>query len=293
MFDEQGGAHPIAPVLAHSLLFSHVEPVADIASPLQGDLYLQLARTIEREVIPRLLLNTRIEIARQDALRALEVSQTSSTVIDFCRLVLTQEMREVERRVKDYLAAGVSAQSLLLELFAPAARRLGELWDADECSFFDVTVALGKLQRLLRLFSETYSVAPDPKKLGFRALLSAVPLNEHTFGVAIVEQLFKRAGWNVLSLPTPSREEIKEAVRNEWFGIVGLSIGCDSSAPSIASLIQDIRSASMNRAVIVLVGGRYINDNPEQAGIFGADLAGSSVQEALVRSEEFLKMIND
>ena len=200
-------------------------------------------------------------------------------------------MAQAEEFVACEIAKGATSESVLLDLFAPSARRLGELWETDACTFVDVTLSLGKLQQLLRLFSETYRNAPDPAKLGFRALLATVPSNQHVFGIFVVEELFRRSGWNVLSLLSPKRSELLDAVAQDWFAIVGLSISCDESAKTTASLIADVRKRSLNRSVLVLVGGRYITDNPEQSILLGADLAGADAQEAIERSQNFLKSI--
>ena len=39
---------------------------------------------------------------------------------------------------------------------AEAARTLGEMWEADDCSFYDVTLGTGRIQRLIREFSHQF-----------------------------------------------------------------------------------------------------------------------------------------
>lgn len=290
MLNEGQDLHPMSRILAGSPYFGHAEPIVDIADA-PGDLYLALARTIEREVIPRLLLNTRLEVAKRNPPSAVSKLQGSADVVAFCRIILTAELSDAASYVAREMAAGSTSDRLLLDLFAPTARRLGELWETDECSFVDVTIALGRLQQLPRLFSETYQIEPDPKKLGFRALLATVPDNQHVFGIFMVEELFRRSGWNVLSLPSPDRSELIETIAREWFAVVGLSISCDSKAETLPSLIAEIRQASLNRSVLVLVGGRYVTDNPEQAARWGADLVGADAREAIERSQDYLRTI--
>lgn len=290
MLEKDDDDRPVAPALASAPYFGDLEPVSDIPSA-SGDLYLALARTIEREVIPRLLVNARADVARGDALRAQIDVRRTQEVASFCQIILTGELSTATDVVARELAAGRTSESLLVELFAPTARRLGALWEIDECSFLDVTIALGRLQQLLRLFSETYRAAPDDKKLGFCALLATLPQNQHVFGIFVVEQLFRRAGWNVLCMPAPQRVELLETVAHEWFSIVGLSIGCDVDVSLAAALIADIRHASMNRRVLVLVGGQHIDAHPEKAELMGADLAGADAQQAIARSEIFLRSI--
>lgn len=283
--------HPLREALEDSH-FAATETIADIArTRTTGDLYLALARTIEREVVPRLLFNTRLEVARRNAARSRALNRKSRDVATFCEIILKSDLDDAQAYVAREIAEGAEEESILLDLFAPTARRLGELWETDESSFIEVTFALGKLQQLLRIFSATYQSTPAPTKMGFRALLATVPNNQHIFGILVVEEFFRRSGWNVLTLPSPLRSELLQAVAQEWFGVVGLSISCDESAKSVPSLIAELRATSLNKSMLVLVGGRYIEDNPEQSMLMGADLAGEDAQEAIDRSRDFLQSI--
>ena len=78
---------------------------------------------------------------------------------------------------------GVSVESLYLDLFAPAARRLGEMWDSDECDFSTVTVALGRLQRLLRELSPAFGTEIGHPANGRRALFVQPRDEQHSFGL--------------------------------------------------------------------------------------------------------------
>lgn len=272
--------------------FASQEPIVDISGET-GDPSLILARTIEREVIPRLLLNLRFEQSKQqDALRVSSGPSTSPLELEvFSRMLIEQEMGALSSYVAENMQYGQTRDALLLDLFAPSARRLGAMWDNDECSFLDVTIGLGKLQQLVRESSETYRADPDPKKLGFRALLTTARSNQHIFGLMIVEHLFRNAGWNVLSLPAPEKPVLLDAVQHEWFGIAGISISCNDGAPEIPALIADIRRVSLNRNILILAGGRYVVENPKEAESLGADLVGKDAEAAIVKSQAFLASI--
>lgn len=272
--------------------FAIPEPVVDL-SGAASDPCLILARTIEREVIPRLLLKLRFDELKQEGASRVATFPVSAPpdIEAFCRMLIGQEMGALSRHVAEKMRSGTALEAMLLELFAPSARRLGAMWDNDECSFLDVTVGLGKLQQLVRESSETYRANPDPKKLGFRALLTTARSNQHILGLSIVEQLFRNAGWNVLCLPAPEKPVLIEAVQQEWFAVAGISISCDDGAAEIPALIAAIRRASLNRSIIILAGGRYIADNPEKAAALGADLAGDDAKAAIAASQVFLASI--
>ncbi|MCK7474807.1 MAG: hypothetical protein MZV49_17440 [Rhodopseudomonas palustris] len=50
-------------------------------------------------------------------------------------------------------AQGASEDAILLQLLAPAARRLGSMWEADTIDFASVTIGVSRLQRLLHHFA--------------------------------------------------------------------------------------------------------------------------------------------
>ena len=253
--------------------------------------YIKLARTIESEIIPRLLLAHRFETQRAKT-RDLDLQRTDlSEVEDFTKIVLKEETDVAYAYVSGLLARGISLEVLYTNLLAPTARRLGEMWVEDECHFTDVTMALCRLQQLLKEFSYRFGNENDHNKLGFRALLAPVPSDQHTFGILMVEEFFRRSGWNVYGIPAATEKEILEAVEREWFAVVGLSMSCDEYSAQLAGLIQRIRKKSRNSAVMVLVGGRYFNDNPEQAMLLGADATAVDGQEAIMHTQALVGMI--
>ena len=48
---------------------------------------------------------------------------------------------------------GIPLEALLLDLFAPVARRLGTMWEADQIDFVDVTIGTSRLQQILHHFT--------------------------------------------------------------------------------------------------------------------------------------------
>ena len=254
--------------------------------------YLTLARTIESEIIPRLLLAHRFESFVPPGVRPPEVYGNQDSVSEFTRIVLKQETDVAFGYVSALLARGISLEVLFLELLAPTARRLGEMWVSDDCHFTEVTIALCRLQQLLREFSHVLGHETDHHKLGFRVLLAPVPSDQHTFGILMVEEFFRRSGWNVFGIPSATAKEIVDAVRQEWFALVGLSMSCDDYSGKLAALIKHIRKVSRNRSVVIMVGGRFFNENPEQAMLLGADATAIDGHEAIVQSQRFIRLVD-
>lgn len=268
------------------------QPASRPASPTRGanglDLpesqYAALANTIENQIIPRLMLAHRLDAPARQAERPDTQEETSISILAFTNLVRTRETMTLRAHVVSLLSNGMSLDDLLLNLLAPTARYLGQLWHEDECSFVDVTLALCKLQYLLREFGEADADGEDQSKARFKVLLSAVPGEQHSFGISMVEGFFKRSGWNVRSIPNAAAAEIIGAVRQERFAVAGLSMSGDHFAPNLPALIGRMRKASRNRSLIVLVGGNYFNEHPAQALAVGADATAADALHAVART---------
>lgn len=239
-----------------------------------------LARVIEADIIPRLLLATGRQPA-EGPTRALEVERTD--VDAFAEMMIRLDLARANFVVAGALANGVSIETVLLELLSPTAKRLGEMWVEDLCSFTDVTVGLCALQSLLR--SLTSGDAIDPKTMhDGRMMIAATPGEQHTFGVLMLETFFRRAGWDVVGMPLSTCDEILAAVGRKPFAIVGFSLSRESALGELTDLIKTVRKTSANSELSVMVGGRVFNDNPKLVRAVGADLTAADANRALVAS---------
>lgn len=99
---------------------------------------------IEGEIIPQLLVAHRMRPGRVAPSGGGGVI-TPEDVARFCPLPLTLQADELLVHVEEYLARGVGIDAIFVDLLAPAARRLGVLWEEDLCDFLDVTIGLWRL----------------------------------------------------------------------------------------------------------------------------------------------------
>lgn len=237
----------------------------------------KLVRTIEAEIIPRLMLAHRAPSG--DAVPEIG-DPTSAEVAEFAEIVLEHDVEVASSYVEALRARGVSLEVLFLHLLAPTARLLGDLWKEDVLTFTDVTVGLSRLQQLLRELSDPFENEAEHSINGHRALLAPGPGEQHTFGMLMVEEFFRRAGWDVAGGPRDPGEMV-QLVRREWFDVVGLSVSCDVHFDGLSAAIQAVRRASRNRGIGVLVGGRLFNERPELVARVGADATAVDGRQAI------------
>jgi MerR family transcriptional regulator, light-induced transcriptional regulator len=235
-----------------------------------------LARVIEAEIIPRLVLTHRAP--PQSWHRSTGAAVVIQDVTEFVRLLVDHEAPVALAFVTAKRTQGTPLGVVFLDLFVPAARYLDELWAEDICSFADVTIALSRLHLVLcELSAEVEEVSEGAQ----RAFLAAMPGDQHTFGISIVQEFFRRAGWGVRGGCFSTVEELVNAARSEPVDVVGLSISCDLALEDLASTICKLRSSASNPAVKILVGGRFFLDHPESVACAGADATAPDGRQAV------------
>jgi methanogenic corrinoid protein MtbC1 len=231
----------------------------------------QFARMVESEMVPRLLLvrHPPPVVGTLDAASPFR----SEDVEELTRLLLAHDSAVASAYVEVLRQNGASTHQICLHLLAPAARRLGEMWDDDRCSFAEVTMGLCRLHQVLHLLTTT-DMNPALEATAGKSnttLLSCLPGEQHTFGVLVVSLFLRREGWDVWNEFPADNEELLQTVSRKPFKIIGLSVGRESRLRELTLLIKALRRASMNRSVAVMVGGPAVTLRPEIGGEIGAD----------------------
>lgn len=248
----------------------------------------KLESIIDGEIIPRLmLLHREGEEAQEGAPRVLANEEVAAHVDEFANLVLKFDVDVLAAYVNVLRQRGVNTENLLLKLFAPAARKLGEMWEADVIDFVDVTVGTARLQQLLHQFS--LPAKADASGPARRVLLLPTPSEQHTFGLLMVGDFFRRYGWEVSGGTPISTERLQPLVANQWFALIGFSLSCERLIGLLGSTIKTVRQHSRNRAVRIVVGGQVFVENKDLGHALGADLAVADAQEAVELAENVLR----
>lgn len=111
------------------------------------------------------------------------------------------------------------------------------------------------------------------------------PGEQHTFGVAVVEQFLRSAGWQVASGLASNPRQIADLVEREWFGVVGLTLSCSSRIAPLTDAIASVRRASRNRAVGIIVGGPVFLEHPDLVRQVGADASAIDAPTAVLLAQ--------
>lgn len=235
----------------------------------------QLGRTIENELIPRLMLAFD---TKPESHAAREAVALSDHIAPFVQLLIEQDAPIAVRYVETLRSEGIPIATLYLDLLAPAARRLGELWEDDECSFADVTIGVCRMHQVLLEFTRCFDAIGKSGGNDRTALIVPAPGEQHTFGLFMVMEFLRREGWTCYSGTPTTRQEFLRLAKTENFRLIGLSISADRHLEETRQLIRDLKRRS---DVKVLLGGRCILDRPELVNELGADAMARDGREAV------------
>ena len=104
-----------------------------------------LVSTIEGEIIPRLMMVHKAKSEETSPNGELPPAITREDVEEFAQIVVVQDDHVINSYIEAIRARGVAVEVIFLELLAPTARHLGDLWVDDRTSFAEVTMGLGRI----------------------------------------------------------------------------------------------------------------------------------------------------
>ncbi len=274
-------------------LTEEVHVSVELAAPTQIELLL---KTVESELIPRLFVNHMMDIPSTSPL--VENRSTEPTpgpwckddrIQEFADMCVSNEPDKLDQHVTDLLAQGVTLESIFLYLLAPAARYLGDRWLADEISFVDVHLGLCRLHQLI-CECETIGYRTENATLsGESILLTCAPGENHTFGVTMVADFFRRYGWQVSNLCGLDTDLLLARLSSTRYCAVGFSLHNEYNYSALKNIIRQVKAESINKSLIIMVGGDYFIRNPDKVESIGADIFATDGRQAVLKATEATK----
>jgi MerR family transcriptional regulator, light-induced transcriptional regulator len=256
-----------------------------------GDMRDALSDAIRNIVLPRLVAARR---AKDQSLAACGRVVTQEDVNALLSHVATADHNLAEAMLDTLRLRGVSRQDILLDLFQPAAQRLGDQWLDDQCTFADVTLATGRLQRLMRSDAMP-KMNHSPCRPGGRILIATMPGDQHSFGASVVEDIFRDAGWETLHWTGKDPALLAAAAASSRYDVIGLSVSEPHLLDGLQVLAGTLRRASVNAAAKVIAGGQAFTGGgafssaPTLASSYGLDAVIADARTAVGRVTALLE----
>ncbi len=251
---------------------------------------VEVVKTIKTQIIPKIVLALRSTPRGKTSENADE--HTPTEVEHFAALALGNDDGAAFAYVETLLARGSSVEAIFLDLLAPAARQLGTQWESDVTDFASVTLGVGRLQLIMHRIGDRFASEVRGGNVAGSVLLTIVPGEQHSFGLSMVAEFFRREGWNLCTGPFSSHQELTSLVHNHWFDIVGFSVSSDRKLDELKTDIDNIRRRSRNRHIGIILGGPMVMAQPGLVASMGADMMSSDATTAPQQAHGLIEQLN-
>ena len=245
-----------------------------------------LVKTIEGNILPHIvehhLKADRLENGQLNV--PAHPSIDSAHIDQLLLLLLQDDATPSANYVKELFATGIELEEIYLNLLTPVARKLGEQWESDDADFTQVTVALWRIKQLMYDLSPVFQEYAEYKQQGKNVMLVPLPGSQHTLGLFMVSEFFARAGWRVWGELAATEADILRMAKTQWFDVVGLAASVREQFPDLKRMISEVRSASLNPHVGIMIGSPVFNQNPDLIEDLGADMVGIDAVDALEKA---------
>lgn len=198
---------------------------------------------------------------------------------ELAELLIASDQTAALDLIRELRGGDADPRHLYAPLFEPAARSLGDLWNDDICSEFEVTLGLCRLQTAVRLLGADVprTILPGDQP---NVLVTPVPGELHHLMAGLDSEWLLGAGWAPQVAFPASDRALQDLLAASWVDVLDLSLSAafrrEDSLPRLAQTIAKARRASRNPALLVVVGGRvFVEDGTAGPGV-GADMASQS-----------------
>ncbi len=248
-------------------------------SHLQATLPPEAVGSVAREVVRRLAFRLPRQAEGNPAPDAADIAR-------FCATLTAAHDDSAERFILNLRRGGQSTPTIYLSFIAAAARELGRQWDDDRLSFAEVTMASGRLYRIIRGLRHVLDQDGPRPDNARRILLALLPGDTHTLASDMAADLFRRDGWEVdLAVAEDHDSIIARADVARLAAVVIVSNDSRTVAP-VTRLVVGLRIVAP--MVPVVLAGKIL-DTAMVCELCGADAGLDSLENAVAQ----LRIITD
>lgn len=211
-----------------------------------------LVEGFARQVVTRLAAT----VAERRPAIARPISPES--VAAFCDLLLQPDQNRLALAfVTARRNEGATIEDVYLGYIGPAARLLGERWETDTLTPFQVTLGAGTLYALMRSLRSAPRVNPS-QGTGRSALFASVPGEKHGIGVTVAADMFREAGWEIDLQLGLDHSGLVEHVTRTRPGVIGLSLSTADRLPELVQTVLGLRLVVPHAVIGVAHGGELL-----------------------------------
>lgn len=287
----QGLSHLVMSALeSGASKFSPAQKTDSLDTSSGANCQQSLLSVIESQIIPKLMSVHQGGSPASRAAESIARTFTDAEIELFARICLSNDPEESIAHVKDFMSGeSISIESIFLDLITPAARWLGRQWEEDQMDFTAVTHGLMRMHQITRNLGYVNTESPQTGAEVKRILLACTPGSMHILGLVIVSEFFRSDGWQVVLDIAPTEISLVQALKREWFDMIGLSVGLVEQLPELPGLINKLKSQALNPATLIILGGPATLLSPEIVKQSGADGVAAQADQAVELANGLLK----
>lgn len=249
--------------------------VRDTQPPALAALQTRITQLFGQNVLPRLARPAEVVHAEE--------------IDSLARMAAAGDESGLRQFFSHQLLRGASPDVLCQLYLTDIARRLGDFWLEDRCTFVEVTLGVILLHAELRRLAPRLA-RQSPTDGGHAALMLTAPGEQHSFGLAMMAEFFRAGGWAVEEVQAV---EAAPRLAEAAFDLIAISVAHSDRALALPSFVAGLRRASRRSRIVVMVGGAAFNQQPSLLALSGADATAPDAGTALYRADALVSLMAD
>lgn len=198
-----------------------------------------------------------------------------------CEALLSPDPVAGDRIILAARKEGASPEQVYLGYVAEAARQLGIMWEEDQVTFADVSVASSRLYRIIRGLRHVIDTPFADASNERHVLFALVPGDTHTLGIEMATDLFRRDGWDVTLSVGDAHDDIVARTEDDRFRAIVLVAHSERTLPNLISLVLALRITQPMAHIVV--AGNIVGQHEDVDILVGADDVIADVETAVAR----------
>lgn len=205
---------------------------------------------------------------------------------EYVRTLLGGYRQAAGRLVFDAAERGESVQQLYMQVFQPALREIGRLWQMKSISIAQEHFCSAATQIVM---SQLLPRMPAAVRCGHGVVVACVSGDLHEVGARMVGDFFEMAGWDTYfcGANTP-HAAIVQSVVERAADVLAVSATMGYHVHAVQDLIEVVRADPRCARLRVLVGGHPFNVDPALWRTVGADGTAADADEAVALAGHWL-----
>ena len=231
--------------------------------------------SLAREVISRVG-------SRENKLLRTPAVPSNLEIIALCDALLSQDEAAAAQFIMHLRHDGTKTEDIYLIYMARAARMLGDMWDDNKIDFVTVTLGTGRLLAIMRGMRPLFET---PLRVhGKTAIFASVPGENHTIGVRMATDIFRKDGWEIDLKVGLDHNSLVDQIERQPSGIIGLSIGGKHTMEPLSKLVVALNICCPHS--LILVCGQDVEHSKPVLQLMGLDAIAETFDEAKQKMAE-------